>query len=75
MMLNDLPCRTAWRPGKHVYRIPRHGTNYQRGEDWRIVVVVRVFQGEENPVAKLHGHGSYRGRKSTYFSFRSGIYA
>jgi len=60
MMLNDLPCRTAWRKGKHVYWVPRHGPDYKRGQDWRIVVRVKLFPGAEgHPVAKLRGHGSY----------------
>ncbi len=76
MMLNDLPCRTAWRKGKHVYWVPRHGPDYKRGQDWQIVVRVKLFPGAEgHPVAKLRGHGSYRGQRRTKFSFRSPIYA
>ena len=76
--LQSLHPRAMWRVGTtRLYAVPRHGTNYRRGEDYHCRVTVRDRWNAEvgHPVARATGSCTYMWRSHTRFRFDSGWFA
>jgi hypothetical protein len=75
--LTSLHPNAIWRKGTHTYTIPRHGTNYRRGEDYRCRMTVRSQWNAEvgHPVMRASGSCTYMRRSSTRFRFDTGWFA
>ena len=62
IMLSDFTSRRYKRmfntPGQHRFRMPRHGTDYKNGEDWRCMMRVRNLIGPPGTQPALRASGT-----------------